>query len=209
MINLVLNRHLVRCTSFENLINFFSSGVSLSQSQPEILPQLRECSIPQTDFLLPVHVRQSNLPLLSSNDSIPSFKTRNINEENSFSSNNKEFYRICPTRIDPPENLPKLQVNSTWTWFYSILVSFFLKFVPITSTDRQMELLEEYTADQSMINWKSIFEGLQDYRKKAIEQSIIHKSNLFFDFLNFFFRSIWTIIMDWSLSSENFENISR
>jgi hypothetical protein len=47
-----------------------------------------------------------------------------------------------------------------------------------------MELFEQYTGDQSMIDWKSIFEGFQDYRKKAIEQSIrkkkhTHKSFLF------------------------------
>jgi hypothetical protein len=35
-----------------------------------------------------------------------------------------------------------------------------------------MELFEQYTADQSMIDWKSIFEGLQEYRRKAIEQSM-------------------------------------
>lgn len=43
-----------------------------------------------------------------------------------------------------------------------------------------MELFEEYTHDdQSIIDWKSMFEGLQDYRKKAIEQSI--NLNHFFD----------------------------
>lgn len=50
-------------------------------------------------------------------------------------------------------------------------MSSFRKFIPITSPDRQMELLEQYTANQSDIPWKMIFEGLQDYRKKAIEQS--------------------------------------
>ena len=35
-----------------------------------------------------------------------------------------------------------------------------------------MELLEQYTGDQSTIPWKSIFEGLQDYRRKAIELSM-------------------------------------
>jgi hypothetical protein len=49
---------------------------------------------------------------------------------------------------------------------------FFSKFIEISSTERQMELFEQYTGDQSMINWKSMFQGLQDYRKKAIEQSI-------------------------------------
>jgi len=39
-----------------------------------------------------------------------------------------------------------------------------------------MELFQEYTNDQSVIDWKSIFQGLQDYQKKAIEQSIIKKS---------------------------------
>jgi hypothetical protein len=38
-----------------------------------------------------------------------------------------------------------------------------------------MELFEQYTADQSTIDWKSIFEGLKDYRNKAIEQSIRKK----------------------------------
>ncbi len=62
---------------------------------------------------------------------------------------------------------------------------FFSKVIEISSTKRQMELFEQYTGDQSMIDWKSIFEGLQDYRKKAIEQSIrkknthTHKSFLF------------------------------
>ena len=35
-----------------------------------------------------------------------------------------------------------------------------------------MELFLEYTKHESLIDWKSIFEGLQDYRKKVIEQSI-------------------------------------
>lgn len=35
-----------------------------------------------------------------------------------------------------------------------------------------MELFDEYVNDdQSVVDWKLIFEGLQDYRKKAIEQS--------------------------------------
>ena len=38
-----------------------------------------------------------------------------------------------------------------------------------------MELFQEYTNNPSIIDWKSIFEGLQDYRKKAMEQSIITK----------------------------------
>ncbi len=55
----------------------------------------------------------------------------------------------------------------------------FSKFIEISSTERQMELLEQYTADQPMINWKSMFEGLQDYRKKAFEQSIQNKKIVF------------------------------
>jgi len=38
-----------------------------------------------------------------------------------------------------------------------------------------MELFEQYTADQSIIDWKSIFEGLKDYRNRAIEQIIRNK----------------------------------
>jgi hypothetical protein len=47
-----------------------------------------------------------------------------------------------------------------------------------------MELFQQYTNDdlssyaQSAIKWKSMFEHLQDYRKKAIDQS--DKKNLIF-----------------------------
>jgi hypothetical protein len=56
-------------------------------------------------------------------------------------------------------------------------ISFGFKFIPIPSNGRQMELFQQYTNDdlsgyaQSAINWQSIFQYLQDYRKKAIEQS--------------------------------------
>jgi hypothetical protein len=42
-----------------------------------------------------------------------------------------------------------------------------------------MELFEQYTSDESIIDWKTMFEGLQDYRKKAIEQSIRKKNRNF------------------------------
>ncbi len=42
-----------------------------------------------------------------------------------------------------------------------------------------MELFEQYTSDESIIDWKTMFEGLQDYRKKAIEQSIRKKKQKF------------------------------
>lgn len=54
---------------------------------------------------------------------------------------------------------------------------FTLKFIPITSHERQMELFQQYTNDdvssyaQSAINWQTMFHCLQDYRQKAIEQS--------------------------------------
>lgn len=47
-----------------------------------------------------------------------------------------------------------------------------MKFIKITSTERQMELFAQYAEDESVIDWKSMFENFQDYRKKVIEQSV-------------------------------------
>jgi hypothetical protein len=58
-------------------------------------------------------------------------------------------------------------------------ISFLFKFIHISSNERQMELFQKYTNDdlssyaQSIINWKLMFQYLQDYRKKAVEQSRI------------------------------------
>ena len=43
-----------------------------------------------------------------------------------------------------------------------------------------MELFEQYTQEQPLVDWKSMFECLQDYRAKAIEQRIF---NLILSFL--------------------------
>ncbi|CAF4038174.1 unnamed protein product [Rotaria sp. Silwood2] len=56
------------------------------------------------------------------------------------------------------------------TFQKEIIFVFFSKFIKISSTERQIELFNQYTNDESIINWKSMFEGLQDYRKKVIEQ---------------------------------------
>ncbi len=96
------------------------------------------------------------------------FNERSFNDENAIYSN-QEFYRICPTIINESIHLPKLQVFSMRR---KVNDTFFFKFIEITSIERQMELLEQYTADQSIIDWKSIFEGLQEYRRQAIEQSM-------------------------------------
>ncbi len=64
--------------------------------------------------------------------------------------------------------------------FFEVNLFFFifLKFIPITSHERQIELFQQYTNDdlgsytQSTIDWQSMFHCLQDYRQKSIEQSI-------------------------------------
>ncbi len=130
---------------------------------------------------------------LAIKNSIPSFNERNFNDENAIYSN-QEFYRICPTIINESIHLPKLQVFSMRR---KVNDTFFFKFIEITSIERQMELLEQYTADQSIIDWKSIFEGLQEYRRKAIEQSM-RKATLFFidkrkiSFLDQYEQLLWT-----------------
>ena len=44
-----------------------------------------------------------------------------------------------------------------------------------------MELFQQYTHEYQMtINWQLMFECLQDYRKKTIEQSISLITNIFF-----------------------------
>lgn len=52
-----------------------------------------------------------------------------------------------------------------------------MKFTPIPSTERQMELFQQYVNDdlsldiQSKIDWQSMFQCLKDYRQKAVDQS--------------------------------------
>ncbi|CAF2782624.1 unnamed protein product [Rotaria sp. Silwood2] len=119
------------------------------ESQIKTSCQHQESDNRQSDFVLPIHIRQLNNSL--SNDIIPCFNERKFNDDNSFCSS-QEFYRICPTIVNNQNHLPKIE------------------FIKISSTERQIELFNQYTNDESIINWKSMFEGLQDYRKKVIEQ---------------------------------------
>ncbi|CAF3692369.1 unnamed protein product [Rotaria sp. Silwood1] len=124
--------------------------VKSCESQIKISSQQQESENHQSNFLLPIHIRQLYNSL--NNDIIPCFNERKFNDDNS-SYSSQEFYRICPTNVNNQNHLPKL------------------KFIKISSTERQMELFNQYTNDQSIINWKSMFESFQDYRKKVIEQN--------------------------------------
>ncbi|CAM4778548.1 unnamed protein product [Rotaria magnacalcarata] len=121
-----------------------------SESQIKSSSEQHESNVRRLDFVLPIHIRQLDNTL--SNDSIPYLNERKFNDENLLDSS-QEFYRICPTIVKNENPLPKLE------------------FIKISSTERQMELFAEYTHDEPVIDWKSMFEILQDYRKKAIEQN--------------------------------------
>ncbi|CAF1083083.1 unnamed protein product [Adineta ricciae] len=124
---------------------------SLSIEQPES----------QTDFLLPVHVRQDDtssqdeiIPLISR------WKVEEVDDDDSISlHHSNDFYRICP--FNNPDQIASPRVQ----------------FKHIPSRDRQMELFQQYTNDelssyaQSTIDWQTMFQYLQDYRTKAIEQN--------------------------------------
>ncbi|CAF4354288.1 unnamed protein product, partial [Rotaria socialis] len=125
-------------------------NIQPSQSQIKSSSEQRESNVHRSDFVLPIHIRQLDNTL--SNDSIPYLNERKFNDENLLHSS-QEFYRICPTIVKNENPLPKLE------------------FIKISSTERQMELFAEYTHDEPLIDWKSMFEILQDYRKKAIEQN--------------------------------------
>ncbi|CAF1375268.1 unnamed protein product [Rotaria sordida] len=118
----------------------------------------QEIHLPQSDFLLPVHIRQEEKS--SENNSIHLLNQWKLIDSNDDISLNyfQNFYRICPTINNNETNLPKLQ------------------FTHIPSIERQMELFQQYTNDdlnfdvQSTIDWQIMFQCLKDYRKKAIEQ---------------------------------------
>ncbi len=61
----------------------------------------------QSDFLLPIHIRQLNKSLNA--DTIPLFNERKLNDDKS-SYSSQEFYRICPTNVNNQMQLPKLEV---------------------------------------------------------------------------------------------------
>ena len=107
-----------------------------------------------------------------------------------------QFNCLPETRLDP---------------FRSALIfSCTLQFLPITSTERQLELFEQYTRQHPFVDWRAMFDSFQESRRKALEQSklpIVLSSVRWEE--NFVFRSIRTVAMDWSLSSEEFQSISR
>ncbi|CAF2665735.1 unnamed protein product [Rotaria sp. Silwood2] len=118
----------------------------------------QETHLLQSDFLLPVHIRQEEKS--SENNYIPLLNQWKLTDSNDDLSLNdfQNFYRICPTINNNETYSPKLQ------------------FLDIPSIERQMELFQQYTNDdlnfdvQSTIDWQTMFQCLQDYRKKAIEQ---------------------------------------
>ncbi|CAF0847203.1 unnamed protein product [Rotaria sordida] len=120
------------------------------ESQIKISSEQQKSDKHQSNCLLPIHIRQLNNSLY--NDIIPCFNERKFNDDN-LSHSSQEFYRICPTIVNNQNHLPKIE------------------FIKISSTERQMELFNQYTNDQSIINWTSMFKDLQDYRKKVIEQN--------------------------------------
>ncbi|CAF0829516.1 unnamed protein product [Adineta steineri] len=120
------------------------------ESQTKISSEQQQSSVRQPDFLLPIHIRQSNDSL--SNTNIPLLNERKYNDDK-FLYSSQEFYRICPTVINNQIQLPKIE------------------FTKISSIERQMELFEQYTKDETFIDWKSMFQCLQNYQKKTIEQN--------------------------------------
>ncbi|UJR15561.1 hypothetical protein I4U23_002500 [Adineta vaga] len=114
----------------------------------------------QPDFLEPIHVRQEGNK--SSQDAIiPLFNQWKVTESDDDlrCGHLGDFYRICPSKNHNEIVSQKVQLKH------------------ITSHERQMELFQQYTNDelssyaQSTIDWPTMFQQLQDYRKKAIEQN--------------------------------------
>ena len=133
----------------------------------------------QADFLLPIHIRQlSDSPL--SNLAHP-LKRRSLENDHPAASSSQEFFRICPSTDLPISNWPKIRgisfsstvyqrqgcVSSTQHWSSLVLC----QFLPITSTERQLELFEQYTRQHPFVDWRAMFDSFQEYRRKALEQS--------------------------------------
>ncbi|CAF3402597.1 unnamed protein product [Rotaria socialis] len=148
----------------QSTVNSNDSDEDIIECEPEIkLSDKRSNNhVPRSDFLIPVHVRQEDN--LSKDECVSSllnsWKLIDSNDD-LLSKHSQDFYRMCPTSSNSNEtNSPKLQ------------------FIQISSIERQMELLEEYIKDdesscyvQSNINSRVMFQCLQEYRKKAIEQN--------------------------------------
>lgn len=109
-----------------------------------------------------------------------------------------------------------IQVHRMLWFLFSVFINFnSFKFISVKSKEHQMDLFQQYTTDdlssytQSIIDWKTMFQYLQDYRIKAIEQS-----RFYVIFMRLFMywlwkRSVWTTALDGNLSTETFENVSR
>ncbi|CAF0829067.1 unnamed protein product [Adineta ricciae] len=121
-----------------------------SNSQTKIPCEQLEIHTRQPDYIIPVHIRQSTSSSCIKTDSLLNDTITSDDDDVPYST--EEFYRICPTIIHYQSPLAKLT------------------FTKISSSERQMELFEQYTKEQPLIDWKSMFECLQDYRAKAIEQ---------------------------------------
>ncbi len=137
--------------------------LDIIECEIELKPSLEQQDLHphQPDFLLPVHIRQQDQS--PQDNIIPLLNQWKLIESNDDISPNhlQEFHRICPKDDNNQTDLPQFQC----------------KFIPIPSNERQMELFQQYTNDdlssyaQSVVDWQLMFQHLQDYRKKAIEQS--------------------------------------
>ena len=150
-----------------NLSKFHFVLIDIIECEPEKEKEIS--SEPETnqttvvDYLLPIHVRQSEEP--SVNRIIPLMNQWNFIESNDTEPSTNilsEFYRICP--ITPNDHCNKSEIQ----------------FEKITSKERQLELFQRYVNDdltdyaQSAINWAATFQRLQEYRDVSFEQSKNH-----------------------------------
>ena len=65
----------------------------------------------QLNFLLPIHIRQSNDLSSSSSNNIPLFETRRISSDSLPCAIDKEFFRICPQIDEDQSHSSVLEVH--------------------------------------------------------------------------------------------------
>ena len=207
---------------------------SSNASQAKNSDEQQEIHACHSNFLLPVHIRQ--LDGLSATERVPLLTTRRpIDDQRTYSF---QQFTLPTADIDRGFNhFPKMKVlhlprtpffsssyrlspfsassMDGWAEYETTLIylsSIPFQLLPVCSTEHQAELFQQYTRDQPMVDWQSMFTSLQETRQKAMEQSrpkrecqrawIVIEANLSS-------RSMRTVTMDGSVPAATIDNIPR